>query len=148
MAENPSRFKRAFQNIKMHLETFLKKHPKFKDPEISFQEFEILFDALTERNNTRNRIKKWKNLMVDSKFFTDKELNEKPVAVFDYDENRWLEEAFANFNHKKFHQRIVKDVELKDRFENSNWYKYYQAVGWYKNEFFKNCSRCGLVIPR
>ena len=76
------------------------------------------------------------------------DLYENAAPAYDYDENRWLKEAFANFDDEKFHQRTVKDVELAPGFPNSNWYKYYLAVEWYKDEFFENCSRLGLDIPR
>lgn len=146
--ENPLRFERAFKKIKIHLETFHEKHPQFRDPGINFQDFDVLFDTLTEKKHTRNRIKNWKNLMVKHKLFEEIELSEKAGAAHDYDENRWLKEAFANFDDEKFHQRTVKDVELAPDFPNSNWYKYYLAVEWYKDKFFHNCSKLGLDIPR
>ncbi|MGD2185309.1 MAG: hypothetical protein PVI71_04235 [Desulfobacterales bacterium] len=146
--DNPQRFERAFQKIKMHLENFLEKQPQFKDPDIDFQKFDVLFDTLKETKHTRKRIKNWKNLMVDNGLFEKKELFDKVDAAYDYDENRWLKEAFANFDNEKFHQRTVKDVEPAPDFPNSNWYKYYLAVGWYKEAFFDNCSKLGLDIPR
>jgi hypothetical protein len=152
--DNRQRFKRAFNKIRIHLETFLEKHPQFKDPGEKFQRFDVLFDTLTEKNHTRNRIEDWKNLMVDNELFEKEELFEKRVlfkktnATYDYDETRWLKEAFLNFDDKKFHQRTVKDVELNNDFRNSNWYKYYLAVEWYKDEFFDNCSKLGLDIQR
>jgi hypothetical protein len=147
--DNRQRFKRAFNKIKIYLETFLEKHQQFKDPGIDFQKFDVLFDTLTEKKHTRNRIKNWKNLMVkEYKFFEEKELSEKAGAAYDYDENRWLKEAFANFDDERFHKRMVEDVELAPDFSNSNWYKYYLAVEWYKNEFFDNCSKLGLDISR
>lgn len=51
--ENPLRFERAFKKIKIHLETFLEKHPKFRDPDFDFQEFDVLFDTLTEKKHTQ-----------------------------------------------------------------------------------------------
>ena len=86
--------------------------------------------------------------MVDNELFEKKELFEKNGDAYSYDENRWLKEAFANFDAERFHQRTVKDVELASDFSNSNWYKYYLAVGWYKDEFFDNCSELGLNIQR
>ncbi len=86
--------------------------------------------------------------MIDNELFEKKELYEKTDAAYDYDENRWLKEAFADFDEKRFHHRTVKDVELAPDFPNSNWYKYYLAVEWYKDEFFDNCSKLGLDIPR
>ena len=146
--ENPLRFERAFKKIQVHLGTFLEKHPQFRDPGIDFQEFDVLFDTLTEKKHTRDRIKSWKNLMVKYRLFEETELSEKAGAAHDYDEDRWLKEAFANFDDEKFHQRTVKDVELAPDFPDSNWYKYYLAVEWYKDEFFDNCSKLGLDIPR
>jgi len=146
--ENPLRFERAFTKIKSYLGTFLEKHPQFRDPGIDFQDFDVLFDTLTEKKHTRNRIKSWKDLMVKYRLFEETELYEKAGAEHDYDENRWLRDAFANFDDKKFDQRTVKDVELAPGFSNSNWYKYYLAVEWYKDEFFDNCTKLGLDIPR
>ena len=146
--ENPLRFELAFKKIEIHLKTFLEKHPQFSDSGIDFQEFDVLFNTLTEKKHTRNRIKGWKNLMVKYRLFEETELYENAAPAYDYDENRWLKEAFANFDDEKFHQRTVKDVELAPDFPNSNWYKYYLAVEWYKDEFFDNCSRLGLDIPR
>ena len=152
--ENRQRFKRAFEKIKIHLEAFLEKYSEFRDLGEKLQRFDVLFDTLTEENNTRNRIEDWKNLMVKNELFKKEELFEKKVlfkkndAIYDYNENRWLKEAFANFDEKKFHERTVRDVELDKDFTNSNWYKYYLAVEWYKDEFFDNCSKLGLDIPR
>jgi hypothetical protein len=146
--DNPQRFERAFQKIKMHLENFLNRHPQFKDPAVNFQKFGVLFDTLKEKKHTRDRIKNWKNLMVDNELFEKKELFEKNIDTYSYDENKWLKEAFANFDDERYHQRTVTDVELAPGFPNSNWYKYYLAVGWYKDEFFNNCSELGLDIQR
>ena len=71
-----------------------------------FQRFDVLFDTLIKKNNTRNRIKDWKNLMVKNMLFEKSELFEKGVlfkndATYDYDENRWLSDAFVNFDKKK-----------------------------------------------
>ncbi|MBW1783097.1 MAG: hypothetical protein JRL30_20430 [Deltaproteobacteria bacterium] len=145
---NPMRFERAFKKIKTHLETFLEKHPQFRDPGMDFEAFDVLFTALTEKMHTRNRIKNWKNLMVTQGFFEEKELFEKTDDSRDYHEDRWLKEAFVNFDRKRFHQRTVKDVELADHFLDSNWYKYYLAVAWYKEELFDNCRKFGLDVPR
>ena len=151
--DNRPRFKEAFKKIKVHLEAFLERYPQFMDSGKPFQRFDVLFDTLIKKNNTRNRIKDWKNLMVKNMLFEKSELFEKGVlfkndATYDYDENRWLSDAFVNFDKKKFHERRVEDVELGKDFTNSNWYKYYLAVEWYKDEFFDNCSKLGLDIPR
>lgn len=132
----------------MHLKIYLENHPRYKDSGIDFQKFDDLFDMFNETKPTRIRIKNWKNLMVDNDLFEKEELFEKTDAAYDYDENRWLKEAFANFDNEKFHQRTVKDVELAPDFPDSNWYKYYLAVEWYKDKFFDNCSNLGFDIQR
>ena len=37
--------------------------------------------------------------------------------------------------------------KIKDDFENSNWYKFYLSVDWYKKKFYKYCEKYGLEIP-
>lgn len=65
-----------------------------------------------------------------------------------YDANRWLKEAFLNFEGKKFNQRRVDGAIPTADFLVSNWYRYYLAVKWYKERFFHHCARAGLEIPR
>ena len=90
----------------------------------------------------KKRLKKWQETLISQGLLveTDSELV--------YDENRWLKEAFKNFEKKKFGQRKVESVELSPGFSDSNWYKYYLAVKWYKKRFFHFCSRYQLDIPR
>jgi hypothetical protein len=67
--------------------------------------------------------------------------------ILEYDEELWLREAFKDFINCDFEQRIVKDVYLADDFLQSNWYKYYQGIQWYKDLFFKAAEANGLSIP-
>lgn len=85
--------------------------------------------------------------MITYGFFEETELYGKAGAAYDFNEDRWLEDTFANYDDEKFHQRMVSEAELAPDFVNSNWYKYYLAVEWYKNEFFDQCSDQGLEIP-
>lgn len=140
--DNKERFKRAFQKIREHLEDYLKRHPQYQDENVSFQDFDILFDTLVANKTNKEREKNWQKTLVSQGLFkkTDSELT--------YDEDRWLKDAFENFEKKKFHQRKVEGVELTPTFSDSNWYKYYLAVKWYKERFFYYCSQSNLDIHR
>jgi hypothetical protein len=139
---NKERYKRAFQKIKKYLEDYLEKHPEYRDESINFQDFNILFDALLEDLTTKEREKNWQKILISQGFF------EKIDSELTYDEHEWLKEAFENFEEEKFSRRKVEGVILAPAFSDSNWYKYYRAVKWYKERFFYYCSQAGLEIPR
>lgn len=139
--DNKKRFKRAFENIRKHLDEYLSKHPEYKDDNISFTDFEILYKVLIKRGSDKKRIKNWKKLLLKT------ELLLKSDKAYKYDENLWLKQAFSNFNKKKFNDRKVTNAVLADNFNESNWYKFYKAVKWYKAMFFKYCKEEGLDIP-
>lgn len=81
-------------------------------------------------------------------FEGNNELFKKDDPRLKYDKNGWLKAAFSNFDKKKFNQRKVEGAQLATKFSDSNWYKYFLAVKWYKNKFYEYCSRSMLNIPR
>ena len=139
--DNPVRFREAFEKIKEHLEDYLEKYPEFKDENWDFQKFEELYKTLLKRGNDKKRIKNWQKIFIELGLF-----NESDIA-FQYDENLWLKQAFSNFDNKKFNPRKVENAVLLNNFGESNLYKFYQAVKWYKMKFFTFCDEEGLKIP-
>jgi len=139
--DNKERFRRAFENIKEHLEEYLKKHPEYKDDKINFIDFNILYDVLLKRGSDKKRINNWKKIFLRMNLFLESD------KAYEYDKNFWLKNAFSNFDETSFNNRKVTDVVLVDEFNNTNWYKFYKAVKWYKEKFFKYCKEEGLDIP-
>ena len=140
---NPKRYKQAFTKIQKHLKAYLENHPQYRDTEIGFQDFDILMDALVAKTTDGSRERNWRKLLMAQGLFGIGDLD-----WITYDDTRWLREAFANFEAKKFHERKVEEVELADGFANSHWYRFYLAVKWYKSRFFQYCTKYQLVIPR
>jgi hypothetical protein len=138
---NKERFQRAFENIKEHIEGYLSKYPEYKDDNINFTDFDKLYKILLKRGSDKKRIKNWQKLLLDMNLFV------KSDKAYKYNENLWLEQAFSNFNKKKFNERKVTNAVLANKFNESNWYKFYKAVKWYKKKFFKYCKEEGLDIP-
>jgi hypothetical protein len=139
--DNKERFQRAFENIKEHLEEYLSKHPEYKDDNFIFTDFNTLYKVLLKRVSDKKRIKNWQKLLISMNLFI------KSDKVHKHDENLWLEQAFSNFDKKKFNNRKVTNAVLANKFNESNWYKFYKAVKWYKKKFFKYCKEQGLDIP-
>jgi hypothetical protein len=125
------------------LARYLAEHPQYQDENFEYDDFEILFAALVKRDPLAERIENWQQILIDEGLF-----NCQDKDIIDYDHNLWLEEAFANFKGNKFDSRKVTEVALSDRFNESNWYKYYLGVSWYKDKFYKYCSKHDLEIPR
>ena len=140
--KNTERYRRGFEEIKTYLEKYLAAHPQYKDDDVTFQNFGILFDTLLAEKRDKSREKNWRKVLVDTGLFQESD----PEIC--YDKNRWLKAAFSNYEEKRFDDRKVEKVQLTDNFSDSNWYKYYLAVKWYKEQFFKYCSILGLEIPR
>ena len=140
--DNKERYKRAFEKIKKHLEDYLKKHSQYKDEDVDFQDFEILFNALLVKKTDEGREKNWRKILISKGLF------EKNDYELYYKKNKWIKDAFANFEEKKFDSRKVEGAELTSKFSDSSWYHYYLAVKWYKEQFFNSCSKFGLDICR
>ena len=141
--DNKERFKRAFNSIRKHFENYLIKHDQYFDRNLKFNNFEILMDTLLAEDFRDNeREKNWKRLLIEQGLFNKDELD----SII-YDDNKWLKEAFSNFDRKVFDNRTVEGVQLADNFLNSNWYRFYLSVKWYKEKFFKYCTKYQLNIP-
>ncbi|NLL52219.1 MAG: hypothetical protein GX248_05885, partial [Peptococcaceae bacterium] len=89
-----------------------------------------------------NREKRWQKVMLEEGLF-----NNTDQHIITYDEDYWLKNAFANYNRPGFNRRKVKGVQLATNFANSDWYKFYLAVKWYKKKFFQACRDNQLDIP-
>jgi len=103
----------------------------------------VLFNTLVKEGSTNARISEWEKVLIEQKLFciTD-------TDIISYKEDLWLEKAFRNYQRDKFRNRKVEGVEINTDFEDSNWYKYYKAVKWYKEQFFKYSKEHLLEIPR
>lgn len=139
--DNQERYSDAFKKIKKYLKQYLAKHPEYLDADLKFDNFDILFNTLFQRKTDQQRIKNWQTVLVKTSLF------EADDPELSYDASEWIRLAFSNYDKKKFNDRKVENVELAAGFEYSYWYRYYQAVKWYKREFFKQCKKNKLVIP-
>lgn len=138
---NKERFKRAFLSISRHLADYLRKHENYKGGEANLDCLHALFNALLTKKTDRGRIKNWRKVLIAQGLF-DKGHEDALV----YNKDRWLDNAFANFDRKTFDHRKVAGAKLRDNFPESNWYKYYLAVKWYKERVFYYCDQEGLAI--
>ena len=141
--DNKVRFSRAFKKIKCYFEVFLEKHPQFRDESFNFRSFDVLFETLTSVATDNKKLEDWVKVIIKKKLFGKNEINE-----FKYDESKWLRQSFSNFEKKKFNSRTVEDVKLASGFADSNWYKFYLGVNWFKNRFFHLCNKNGIKIPQ
>ena len=140
--DNKERYRRAFERIREHLESYLAKHPLYSDPAVTYKNYSRLFKALLAFKSDTGRIKNWQKLLVDEKLFSKKD-----EKYLNYDKNRWMDEAFANFDKKTFNARTVDKGILSRKFKDSHWYRFYGAVKWYKELFFAYCDSEKLHIP-
>jgi hypothetical protein len=140
--ENSERYRRAFSKIKEYLSDYLNRHPEYRDNHLSFNDFMVLFDTLTNQDTDKGRIKRWIQTMVKAGLF------QKGDLALAYDKDLWLKEAFTNYEKDEFNKRKVVRALLADNFPTSNWYQYYLAVMWYKERFFAICKEQGVAIPR
>jgi hypothetical protein len=149
-------YRKAFESITNLLRQFLENHPShinnsgegIKSPD------EQLYKILFTKKCAKERENVWLNALHNIKPFTKADINN-----LKYDDTLWLREAFANYitdNHlfseksflktKKLGRRIVNGAILRESFAESNWYKYYLGVRWYKKLFHKFCSEEGLLF--
>lgn len=142
MVNNKDRYWRAFTDVKAYLENYLVKHQHYRDQNVFFQNFEILFDTLLQEGSDRAREKNWINLFIREGLF-NKEDNDLMV----YEEDKWLKDAFSNYDRDLFNNREVEGAQLANHFWHSNWYQFYLAVKWYKKRFFQSCEKHQLWIP-
>jgi hypothetical protein len=141
--QNKKRFTEAFKEIDKILQDFLKRHPKYTEASIKPIDKAELFDSLIVKKSDSGRVKHWKKTIEKMGLF------DKTDPMFEYNEHKWLDDAFQNYDKKRFRGRKVKGAVLASGFENSKWFSYYKAVHWYKRVFFECCENTGpLVIPR
>ncbi len=140
--DNKDRFKRAFNAIRKYLEDYLIKHNQYFDSNLRFKNFDILMDTLVLEGTDNKREKNWQRLLIEQGLF-----NKDDLDLISYEENKWLKEAFSNFDRKVFDSREVAGVQLAANFANSNWYGFFLAAKWYKKKFFEYCTKYQLNIP-
>jgi len=141
--DNRERFKRAFEGISKYLTHYLRDHEQYRGKEADIDCLHGLFDALLIKKMDGGRIRNWQRVLLDQGL-----LGPDDNDALEYDKDRWLKEAFANFDRKKFDQRKVQGATLRPDFAKSNWYRYYRAVKWYKKRLFYHCEKQGLEICR
>jgi hypothetical protein len=141
--DNKERYKRGFKGILKHLTIYLMEHTAHQEKDADFNCLHALFDALLSKKMDSGRIKNWQKVLVARGI-----LDESDRDAIAYDKDRWLKEAFSNFDRKAFDQREVAGATLRHNFAESNWYKYYLAVKWYKERVFHHCAQQGLEICR
>ncbi|HHY27771.1 MAG TPA: hypothetical protein GX523_13700 [Desulfitobacterium dehalogenans] len=140
--DNRERYQRAFLKIKQHLEHYLTLYPHHRDQSIKFDNFDLLWQALIFNGHDQCRIKNWQKLMLKHGLF---EKNDK--ALWTYEDDTWLQQAFVNYNPKKFNNRRVEGAICVDNFENTHWYHFILAVKWYKKKFQHYCNEHQLCVP-
>jgi hypothetical protein len=140
--KNKERFIEAFLKIKDILQEFLENNEQYQDDSVATVDYEEFNSILTARKVEAERIADWKEFMLGNELLFD---SDKDLLV--YDDQLWLKEAFKDFINCDFEMRIVKDVYIANDFLQSNWYKYYQGIQWYKKLFFKAAEKNGLSIP-
>jgi hypothetical protein len=139
--DNKERYTRAFKGIVKHLVLYLMKHPEYQEEEADLDCLHALFEALLTRKRDSGRIKNWQKVLVAQGLF-----EEGDQDALAYDAERWLKEAFSNFDRKTFDKRKVVGAALRKDFAQSDWYGYYLAVRWYKERVFHYCHQQGLEV--
>jgi len=140
LINNPARYRLAFEKIKSVLSRYLINYPQYKDHSVKFKNFEDLFELLTQRHGNIRRRKNWIKALVNLDLF------DRNDPILKYDEFAWLKLAFKDFKKKKFRKRIINFAVIEDNFAQSCWYRFYKAVKWYKERFFKYCFIEGIEI--
>ena len=140
--KNRERFIEAFSKIKEILQEFLENNEQYRDDSVAAVDYEEFNSILTARKVEEERIAAWKEFILANEL-----LSPADKDIIEYDEQLWLREAFKDFINCDFGRRIVNDVYVADDFLQSNWYKYYQGIQWYKKLFFKAAADNGLSIP-
>jgi hypothetical protein len=140
--DNKERYKRAFNSIKKHLENYLLNNIQYLDIDLKFTNFDVLIDTLLSESTDKKREEKWQRVLIEQGLF-----NKEDLDSIIYQDDKWLKDAFVNYDPQVFNNRVVEEVHLADNFLDSNWYQFYLAVKWYKGKFFKYCSKYQLDIP-
>lgn len=140
--DNKERYTRAFLCIRKQLAEYLNKHEQYVDRSLRYENMDLLMDMLIREGTDSHREERWRKFLVEQGLF---DANDQDLLV--YEDKRWLKEAFRNFDPVTFEQRVVFGAKLADNFLNSNWYRFFQAVQWYKGKFPGYCTKYGLIIP-
>jgi len=142
--DNKERFSRAFHSIKKYTENYLTNHQQYFDSDLRLDNFDLdmLLDTLVAAGTDKTREKNWQRFLIEQELFDANELN-----FTNYEADKWLKEAFSNYDPKVFADWKVEGVQLADNFINSHWYRFYLASKWYKQKFFHYCSENQLDIP-
>ena len=150
---NAERYREAFENIEGYLNKYLVAHENKRDSGMfnsddtkKFTNFEELYNVLVQRPQIlKKKTTIWSKKIIDLGLFDRSDMKNYVT----YDKNKWLEDAFLNYDKRKFNHRSVHNAKIKscNEFEKSNWYKFYKAVYWYKPKFFEYCKKNGLNIP-
>lgn len=139
---NKDRFNRAFKRIREHLENYLRKHTQYFDSNLRFGNFDILMETVVARGQMKKREENWKRLLIEQGLFNNDDLD-----LILYEDDKWLKEAFSNYDRNVFDDRTVAgEVQLTDNFVNSHWYRFYLSAKWYKIKFFEYCTKYQLNI--
>lgn len=141
--DNRGRFRRAFLKISKVLVRYLEEYPQYRGKKTDLDTLEPLFDALLIKKMDEGRIRNWQKVLVEQRL-----LDPDDQDALEYDAGRWLDDAFLNFDQKTFDQRKIAGAKPASGFPQSNWYRYYRAVKWYKERFFHHCEKQGLEICR
>ncbi|UCF90769.1 MAG: hypothetical protein JSW39_21150 [Desulfobacterales bacterium] len=149
---NPERFKKAFEHIQVYLEKYLEMHADGKDEEMANEDentksakIRSLLRLLVENTIcAKFKESKWKNTIIDLGLFAERDRKQ----FVEYDKHKWLRDAFSDYDEDRFNHRSVVGVKLDDNnFLNSNWYKFYNAVSWYKSKYYKYCQENSFELP-
>jgi hypothetical protein len=148
---NKERFKKAFKHIEEYLKGFLEFHEEYIDTELYNNSGNSksaiilsLYNILVE-NTICQKFKesKWKDKIIDLGLYAE---DDRKLFV-EYDKDKWLRDAFSDYEENKFDHRSVDGVYLNDNFANSNWYNFYNAVYWYKKKYYEYCRENDFEIP-
>ena len=139
--DNRRRYREAFNQMREYLIKFLRNHPQYRDDDFSYPDIEKLDRLLVSRQVTWRRIRQWKTFLTKWLFFKDQD-------KINYDKNQWLAQAFKNYSTVSHDRRRLENAVLDDHFTESNWYRFYRAVKWYKIKFYQGCKANGLHIPQ
>lgn len=140
--DNKLRYKKAFARIKKILEEYLARHTQYVDKNLRFENLNLFMDTLVMESTNKKKEEAWLNFLVEQGLFSQDDLGQ-----IIYDENKWLQEAFPNYDPVVFYNRRVEKAELSRDFADSHWYRFYLAIKWYKKKFFYYCRQYRLSFP-
>ena len=143
--DNRERYGNAFRSMASYMERFLELHPVHKDGTFgdghSGDILNDFYSVLVKECHPREKIRLWRLFLIQKNLFAA----DDPALT--YDPNLWLRQAFMDYSRRKYENRRVDNAVPCDSFSETDWYRYYLAVKWYKKRFFHTCSKYGLEIP-